>query len=256
MKYWMPFIGKPMSKLLLLQPADSRPRLLATLTEAGIAFCQHSFIDIEPVPDIVADLSDADAVIWVSKNAVYFANQARVLLPEDVRMYAVGPGTAKRACIAFNRPCQCPATVHSSESLLHFSELQQLTGQHWYIVKGVGGRELLADSLRARGASVTSLIVYERRKKPLNNPGIVQDWMQHVDKIAVSSAEQLSYFLSELPQQAETWLRHCHWIVPSARLAALIPFATNNTITITQSASENAMIRALTDHGNDYDRRK
>lgn len=247
---------KPMNDILLIQPDASRGRLVKALQDAGVEVTQHSFIRLAVVETEQPDLHLMDAVIWVSKNAVEFARDRGVKLTSPLAMYAVGPATATLASQTFGLACQCPTNDHSSEGLLSFCELQHVYDQRWCIIKGKGGRELLSDTLMARGAAVTPFVVYERIKKPLKDPAIVQDWQQRITQIAVTSAEQLCYFLSELPDDAQHWLTQCHWIVPSERLAALIPFATKDKITITQSASETAMIKALIDNGSDYDRRQ
>jgi len=238
-----------MNNVLVIQPLHSRQRLLDAVHATGRVVIEHSFITIEPVKTKIVDLTHCDAVIWVSKNAVSRAHAQGINLNPRARMYAVGPGTARLAAELFNQPCQCPVTEHASESLLNLPELIELNSQRWAILKGKGGRELLANSLVARGASFENVVLYQRLKKPLKDPELVQRWISEVDTIVVTSAEQLSYFLSELPRDAATWLKHCWWVVPSQRLAQLIPFAEPDSITITQSASESAMIDALTNSG-------
>lgn len=238
-----------MTSVLLIQPDNSRQRLVAALKTAGFQVFQHSFIQIEPVTADSTTLSDCDAVIWISKNAVDYAHQSGFKLPKRVAMYAVGPSTAAYAAKLFAQPCQCPTHRHDSEMLLSLSELQSVQGQQWSIIKGLGGRQLLADTLRARGALLNPVAVYQRQKKPLKTMKLINLWASSVDTIVVSSAEQLSYFLAELPQQAKTWLKSCHWVTPSERLSQLIPAAAADQITITQSASENAMIKALINNG-------
>ena len=245
-----------MNKLLLIQPQKSRPKLSAALKQANVSYTEHSFISVTEVAAPHTDLSAADAVVWISKNAVLYAKSQQLKLPRNVPMYAVGPATARLASEQFGKPCECPTQVHSSEALLKLPELQDLHQQCWYIVKGAGGRTLLADTLTARGAQVNDVVVYQRTKKPLKDATIVQDWKQHVDTIAITSAEQLAFFLSELSDDALPWLARCRWIVPSERLAGLLPFSAEGNITITQSASENAMISALINNGSHYDQRK
>ena len=245
-----------MNNLLLVQPEGSRPRLIKALTANGTAVHEHSFIQIEPLSGDLSPLESADVVVWVSKNAVSFAKSLTLKLPPTVRMYSVGPGTAKLACQQFSYPTQCPLNVHSSEGLLALPELQQLDNQHWCIIKGYGGRELLANSLAQRGAQVSKVNVYQRKKKPLIDAQTMQNWITSVDSIVVTSAEQLAIFLSQVPSTATTWLAQCHWFLPSKRLATLISFVDPSNVTITQSASETTMIETLINHGSDYDRHK
>lgn len=243
-----------MANLLLIQPDSGRQRLLAALQASGRDYYQHSFIDVQPIATQAVELDSYQGVIWVSKNAVRYAQQAGYRVLGNRAMYAVGPGTARAAANAFKLPCQCPTMEHASEPLLAFTELADCPSQRWAIIKGVGGRELLADTLTARGAQVDTFAVYQRIKRPLTEPQQIDVWRHNVSTIAVTSAEQLSYFLSELPANYHRWLASCHWVVPSERLSQLIPFANSHNITITQSASENAMINALTSMDNDYDR--
>ncbi|WP_404400764.1 uroporphyrinogen-III synthase [Idiomarina seosinensis] len=238
-----------MTSVLLLQPDNSRQRLVAALKNAGINVFQHSFIQIIPITATPDSLDGYDAVIWISKNAVDYAYQHGLKLTRPTAMYAVGPATAAHAAKMFGQPCQCPVQQHDSEKLLSLPDLQSLQGQRWAIVKGVGGRELLADTLRARGALLSLVTVYKREKKPLSSPHRLNEWVADVDTIVVTSAEQLSYFLAELPLQARSWIQSCHWVTPSERLSQLIPAAAADQITITQSASENAMIKALLNKG-------
>lgn len=237
-----------MNNLLLIQPDGSRQRLLQALSAAGKTAAQFSFIDIQPTP-VSNTTIPSDAIIWVSKNAVRFAHQAQLQLPSHAVMYAVGPATAKLAAQYFHRPCLCPTFEHTSEGLLGFAELQAPIEQRISIIKGEGGRTLLSETLTQRHAEVTSVDVYQR--VPSTQPSLAQwqDWQQNIDTIVVTSAEQLQLLLATTPEGSQAWLQACHWVLPSDRLRQLVPFIDTTSITITQSATENAMIKAILNNG-------
>ena len=237
------------TKALILQPDDSRQRIIGALSESAIQFTQHSFIDIEPISVKPLVNPDYDGVIWISKNAVKFAADAGFRFLPQTSMFAVGPTTARLAANTFGISAYCPTYKHDSESLLTLPEMVNVDNQKWLIIKGEKGRDLLFDTLRARGATVSSIDVYRRVKRPLNDETQVTQWMNTVNLIVVTSAEQLGYFLSSLPREAGGWLSRCDWSVPSERLRDLIPFVAADTITVTGSATESKMIEAIIKHG-------
>ena len=237
------------TRALILQPDDSRQRVIDALSRSSIEFTQHSFIDIEPISVKPKTFNDYDGVIWISRNAVRFAAQSGFSFHPATSMFAVGPTTARLAANTFGTSTRCPTFKHDSESLLGLPELLDVDNQHWLIIKGEKGRDLLFDTLRARGAKVDSIDVYRRVKRVLNDDRQVTQWMNTVNLIVVTSAEQLGYFLSSLPREAGSWLSRCDWIVPSERLRDLIPFVAADTITVPGSATESKMIEAIIKHG-------
>ncbi|RUO64764.1 uroporphyrinogen-III synthase [Idiomarina ramblicola] len=243
--------------VLLLRPGNTPDAFTQRLEEAGKECFVHSFIEIEPLPVNKRQLTDLkqqhwDGIVIVSKNAAHYAAKAGFTgVPSNY--YAVGPGTASFAAKLLNTPVSCPTLIHQSEGLLDLSELQKLEQQNWLIIRGEGGRELLADSLRARGASVDYWEVYRRKQLTMNNPELVQQWIKSVGTIVVTSAEQLGYFLSSMPHSALTWLDNCQWIVPSHRLKGLIPFGQSDNIKVTGSAADAILMNALIADGKTHD---
>lgn len=243
--------------VLLLRPGNMPDAFTRQLRETGRECFVHSFIEIEPLPVDKKQLAGLkqqywDGIVIVSKNAAHYAAKAGFT---DVpsKYYAVGPGTASFAAKHLNTPVSCPTFIHQSEGLLKLSELQKLHDQNWLIVRGEGGRELLADALRARGASVEYWEVYRRKQLTLNDHNLIQQWIDSVNTIVVTSAEQLGYFLSSMPVSAKPWLESCRWVVPSYRLKGLIPFGQSDNIKVTGSAADAILINALTADGNTHD---
>ncbi|CUA86303.1 uroporphyrinogen-III synthase [Pseudidiomarina woesei] len=248
-----------MHKLLLLRPDDQAGSLVSMLQQRAAlmgmqAECLvHSMVNICGYDDPNHSLRNILSQTWhgglmVSVNAAnYFAQQAQAWAPECkmpvARWFAVGPTSAKAIAQVVQRPVTCPWRKHNSDALLQLPELQDVAHQQWLLVRGRGGRELAADTLRARGAHVTYLEVYQRVPNKVS-AATIEQWQEQVHGIVVSSAEQLGYFLAALPQHALHWLAQCYWVLASERLAQLIPVAMRQRVVIADSATPFALADA------------
>jgi len=149
--------------VLVTRPRAQAAELVELIqNKGGNALC-FPVIDIVPRDEsaIEADsslLPAPDIALFVSRNAVahglaYAAGATRG---------AVGPTTAA-AIEAGGQTVEIQAANgFDSESLLAEPTLQNVSGTNIRIIRGDGGRELLADTLRERGATVDYLSVYER----------------------------------------------------------------------------------------------
>ncbi|MDX1705878.1 uroporphyrinogen-III synthase [Pseudidiomarina sp.] len=248
-----------MSNVLILRPADQAAELQQALqrrageqqlelnTEAASMVAISSYDD--PNHSLTEILSaNWDAALMVSVNAAqYFAQQAHQWAPglpmPAARWYAVGPTSARAIKAVVGRPVTCSWRRHNSDTLLALPELKHIADQRWLLVRGHGGRELLADTLRARGAEVTYLEVYQRQPQPVS-PTIMTRWQREMNGIMVSSAEQLGYFLAAVPKEGLSWLTSCYWVVASTRLADLMPPSIRSRAVIADSAASFAMAEA------------
>lgn len=240
--------------VLLLRPEERAQQISDGLKAAGITHFIHSFIRVTPKTVDKIDTQRVnktawDGVVLVSKAAVDYAVDNN-FYPKQYRFFAVGSTTARYAADTLKVPVTNPTFAHRSEGLLELNEFNSVNGQQWLIIRGVGGREVLSEHLKKHGANVSYWEVYERQPIPLADASVVDKWISSVDTIVVTSAEQLTYFLSELPEFATSWLEHCHWIVPSERLKSLIPIKQSDSIEVTESASDAIILDALVANGN------
>jgi uroporphyrinogen-III synthase len=149
---------------------------------------QAEHIDAVPLPLIgVAPAADASAVesawatlatqrlvVFVSPNAVehFFAlRPAGARWPAGVLAGSPGPGTT-RSLLDLGVPAAhtvapaADAAQFDSEALWQQLEVQDWHGAGVLIVRGDGGRDWLADTLRGRGAQVAHVAAY-RREAPV-----------------------------------------------------------------------------------------
>src|SRR5262249_5931396 len=80
----------------------------------------------------------------------------------DIALAAVGSGTRRALQALGARRVLAPEDGADSEALLALPELHDVAGKRILIVRGEGGRELLAETLVARGARTEYLECYRR----------------------------------------------------------------------------------------------
>ncbi|CAB0151528.1 Uroporphyrinogen-III synthase [Pseudidiomarina piscicola] len=248
-----------MSNVLILRPEAQAAELRQLMQQQANKLSQSLAIECasmlkisaydDPNHSLISILGQQwDGAMMVSVNAAhYFAQQAREWAPNSpmprCRWYAVGPVSANAIADVVGRPVNCPWRAHNSDALLELPELQDVAGQRWLLIRGHGGRELFADTMRARGAEVCYLEVYQRQPKTAEAAQF-ETWQQTIDTIMVSSAEQLGAFLAAAPNSAREWLSQCTWVMASARLKQLLPDALSQRVAVAESAASFAMVEA------------
>lgn len=154
---------------------------------------------IEPL--VVTDFPQLhhDLILFISANAVRYGLPILQQRGEGclarVRMGAVGRQTASCLQQAGFPPDLMPEHFNS-EGLLALPELQEMAGKHVLIVRGQGGREMLADGLRQRGATVDYLECYRRCLPRADYKEILaQGRAGEIDVIVTTSNEGLENFV-------------------------------------------------------------
>jgi uroporphyrinogen-III synthase len=87
------------------------------------------------------------------------------------------------------------------------------------IVRGVGGRPLLGDTLRARGAEVGYAEVYRRLRPAADPTPLLARWRVEVDLVTATSAELLDNLVAMLGESGWPLLRETPLLVISERMA-------------------------------------
>ncbi|KAB0486435.1 uroporphyrinogen-III synthase [Pseudomonas reinekei] len=246
-------------RLLLTRPADDSAALSRCLAEQGIFSSSLPLLDIVPIPasetmlDVIRELDRYCAVIVVSKPA---ARRGVELLdrlglqPGHVKWFSVGAATAQ-ILEARGLGVSFPETGDDSEALLELPRLREviaLPDPRVLILRGEGGRELLAERLRERGASVEYLELY-RRELPQYPPAALSQRIEaeRLNALVVSSGQGFEH-LHQLAGDAWPQLARLPLFVPSPRVAELARAAGAITVVDCRGASAAALLTALREH--------
>lgn len=182
----------------MTRPAGQAERLASLLEQAGARAVRFPAIDIEPVEQQSwPALEGFDLVIFVSPTAVQCALSK--IEARDFRAAGVGAGTKRELQAHGVLHVLAPQEGADSEALLELPELQRPQGQRILIVRGEGGREVLAETLAARGAVVEHFECY-RRVAPRTDPAfLLAAWDRgEIDAVTVSSSQALENLLAIL----------------------------------------------------------
>lgn len=197
----------------------------------------------------IQELDRYQLLIFVSSNAVRLGadliDDYWPQFPADVELLAIGPSTAEMASERFQRSVHQPEQGMNSEAFLELPLLRDVEGQRVAILRGRGGRELMAAQLRERGAEVSYIELYERTPvtyegdrlgELLDNPGI--------DVLTVTSGQSLEQ-LSLLGERNKARLCLIPLIVPSSRVAEQAGEAGFQQVIDAGGASEDLILAAV-----------
>lgn len=242
------------ARVLVTRPRHQADVLCALIEEEGGIAVRFPTLDIRMIePDIrmhqrIAKLQTFDWVIFVSANAVNFAVKAingKIDQLQKVKTATVGKATAKAMQNNAIAVDLIPEQGFNSEALLATEQLQSVASQRVLIVRGQGGREQLADTLRERGATVEYMEVY-KRAAPVNNPEkIIRLLQQHkIDALTITSGEALQNMLEMLAGYVQLLL-NLPLVVISDRIKKMAQDLGFQQVAVTVSPADQAILETL-----------
>lgn len=217
-------MAKP--RLLITRFAPDAQRLANLLNAQGIFSLAQPLLCVQKT----AEFANAhcvlakgyDYIIAVSRNAVDYTHQALAgQIWPDTSYLAVGKGTQALLQGASGHTVQIPNGAFDSEGLLDLPCLNHISGKKILILRGEGGRELLAQTLAERGAVVAYYQPYQRVALNLNGPLLVNKWQQlEINGAIISSVELLERLIELVPKENRNWLEKLTIYVPGRRIAS------------------------------------
>jgi uroporphyrinogen-III synthase len=239
--------------IAVTRPLEQAASICDAIERHGGKATLFPLLAISPLQDyheferIIAELDKADWAIFISTNAVDNA-LPRILkkfgnVPENLLFAAIGLQTAKELGHYGIHHVLKPRTRFDSETLLALVEMNEVANKNVIIFRGVGGRDVLAETLKARGANVTFAECYRRINPQIDAQSLNLLWQQgQLDAVIVTSSEAMRNLLN-MSGESE-WLRHVTLCVNHARIAEL-PKQFGLKILVTESSGDDAMIQCL-----------
>jgi uroporphyrinogen-III synthase len=235
----------------ITRPVDQAKKLSQLITNAGGTAIPFPLIEIIPLNDysqfeyVISDLTSYHWVIFISSNAVQngMPRMVKSGIPAHLKFAAIGPVTAQELKHFGAKEVLIPENRFDSESLLALPEMHDMNNKKVLIVRGVGGREVLAETLKARGAEVTFAECYQRINPQTNTNLLDEAWQKkQLHAIVVTSSEAMRHLLDLAGDTS--WLKQVTICVNHARIAEL-PLSLRLNIQVAESAGDEAMFKLL-----------
>lgn len=251
-------------RVLVTRPAHQAQPLCDMLAAKGGIAIKFPVMEIEPLSlsgkmlELVENLDAADIAVFISPNAVE-QGIARILahgeIPDKLKLAAIGKASAQKIQELIGRlPDIYPGGHYNSEALLALESLQEkaVNKKSIIIFRGRNGRELLAATLRQRGAKVDYVEVYQRKKPDVELAVLDTVWGSTIkdkapDIITATSNEGLMNLISMLgDSRYKTQLMQTPLVVVTEKMhlnAQNLGF--ENAIIVASKASNNALLEAV-----------
>jgi uroporphyrinogen-III synthase len=240
--------------ILVTRPRHQAESLCNLIEQQGWNAIRLPTLDIvaakkEQIRHQFETMSQYQWLIFISVNAVNFAikaNNGKIDCFKNNSIAAVGKATGKALIAAGLLVDLVPETSFNTEGLLATKEMNDVKGKSCLIIRGEGGRESLADSLRARGAKIDYLEVYQRiQPQILDSTGLIMLQQEKLNAITISSGESLNNLLKMVGQGLHDELIAIPLIVISQRLKVLAEQIGFKQITVSEKAEDAAIIETL-----------
>ncbi|MBL8309352.1 MAG: uroporphyrinogen-III synthase [Burkholderiales bacterium] len=209
-----------------------------------------------PLATALAQLPRDYAAIFVSPSAAEMTlapmGSAPRKLPESLRVFAPGPGTAEELQRLGVATVVIPESTFDSEGLLALPALQAaaVSGRRIAIFRGNDGRELLREALTLRGAVVDAITAYHRRAPQTPPTGLLELLRsKQINAISAMSSDAVTHLVALVPESERSALLVSLPVYASHERIAAIARAAGFRRVIETGPGDAGLITALLAHG-------
>ncbi len=239
-------------RVLVTRPAHQAQSLCKQIQRFGGIALAFPVLEIKPL-EFVLPIETYDLLIFVSVNAVAHGLSLLKMQHElnntSPLIAVIGNATAAALEQLGYKPDVVAAAPFNSEALLKHEALQSPPARI-LLVRGVGGREVLRDTLLARGSVVEVMEVYERVTAVVDNNArteILRALREGlIDVITITSTDIVNALMPLFDANDLELLQRVAVVAGSVRIAArLSACGWQGECIVSASPDDAAMLRAL-----------
>lgn len=243
--------------ILITRPAEQAEKLGQWIRDAGgTPHCFPAIAILDPLDNrallsVVDDLDHFDLAIFISANAVTKAlnviQARRGRLPEHLTLLCIGRQSAQTLARFGYPDSVLPSGRFDSEALLASAALVAPQGRRIVIFRGDGGRELLGNVLRERGAEVVYAECYRRARPAASVGPLLRLWARNeIHAVTFTSVDGLRNLFDMVGKLGQQWLIRTPAIVLGSRIEeAARELGWKGVLEVAPEASDEGLLAAL-----------
>ena len=192
--------------VLLTRPLSQVGNLQSLLEDSDLDYVLFPALEVNKI-DTVAPSESYDVIIFISVNAVIYAEEYfSQLFVEPLKIFAVGPTTAKKLTDKGVKVDAYPLENASSQELLAMPECGKLSDKKVLIVRGKGGSETLKNSLKVMN-QVDYFEVYKRTACEVSQLHVesIEQFMQTPDGIVIANSVKSLFNVVKLVKEIRSY---------------------------------------------------
>ena len=233
--------------VLLTRSLSQVGNLQSLLEDSDLDYVLFPALEINKINTTVPSQT-YDVIIFISVNAVIYSEEYfSQLFVEPLKIFAVGPTTAKKLTDKGVKVDAYPLENASSQELLEMPECGELTDKKILIVRGKDGSETLKNSLKAMN-QVDYLEVYRRTPCEISELHVesIERFMQTPDGIitanSVASLFNVVKLVKEIRPYHEDQLKLRTLVVLSERIKVQAEAIGFNKVHVARTPSDKGTI--------------
>lgn len=217
-------------QVVIMRPSHQAQSLIEAVKSYGGAPYFLPLMEIQPLALTATQCSQAKTmanlcyVIVTSANAVYCTPEEilNILRSRETPLVTMGKATTqalneKDLRVFFTAPLGSTSETLLQQSFLNTEVVQ---GQTILLLAGEGGRTVLAETLKERGADIVWLKTYRQYNTPVDIVNLLQLWQENQRYCFVATSSRVLASLRKLVSTEHfLWLQACPCIVVSERIA-------------------------------------
>ena len=192
--------------VLLTRPLSQVGNLQSLLEDSDLDYVLFPALEINKI-DAVVPNQRYDVVIFISVNAVIHSEEYfSQLFVKPLKIFAVGPTTAKKLTDKGVKVDAYPLENASSQELLAMPECGELTDKKILIVRGKGGSQTLKNSLKVMN-QVDYFEVYRRTPCEVSRLHVesIERFMQIPDGIIIANSVESLFNVVKLVKEIRSY---------------------------------------------------